>query len=287
MKKSIEAEHVAKIVRALDKPLWCSAYYSNFKYGLCQPMCSECETCGRKCDGKVICEHPGWTSNPKPANINMSPWITPISELLPEIEIWTATSDNKWCLKLYYVHDVHQVRSMWQRIRQCWVALTENTPIWPSALWFQVWILRNAGIRTWHSKMVNPTSPETLYNIEKDWIALENFLSHKLEQQAAHDAKIANTTCHRAFLMCSMLAIYAGLISDHMRTWLNTPKGTFDATTEPEVLLIEKFISQMRDFDYRKPIRPVSVCKTDSWPSRLEYPCFSDRWTQMPSGHDL
>ena len=121
-----------------------------------------------------------------------------------------------------------------------------------------------------------------MYNIEKDWIALENFLSHKLEQQAAHDTKIANTTCHRAFLMCSMLAIYAGLISDHMRTWLNTPKGTFDATTEPEVLLIEKFISQMRDFDYRKPIRPVSVCKTDSWPSRLEYPCFSDRWTQMP-----
>ena len=79
-----------------------------------------------------------------------------------------------------------------------------------------------------------------------------------------------------------MLAIFAKLIADHMRTWFDTPQGTFDATKEPDVIMIEKFVAQMREFKYRDPIRPVETSMIDRWAPRNEFPTTSHRWTQMP-----
>ena len=264
------------------KPIWCSTYNAHFMYGHCQPLNQFCNVCNRASDGRTTCDHPNLQTSTKPATFNMSPWITPISELLQEIEIWTATSENTWCLKLFFVEDIFRVRTMWQRMRQTWVALTQDTKIWPSSLWFQVWLLRNSGVRTWKNQSINPLTPEALYNVEKDWIALDLFLGKKPEQQAAHDIMIGEQTEHKIFLLCSMLAIFAKLIADHMRTWFDTPQGTFDATNEPEVIMLEKFVAQMREFKYRDPIRPVEATWIDRWAPRNVFPTTSHRWTQMP-----
>ena len=85
-----------------------------------------------------------------------------------------------------------------------------------------------------------------------------------------------------------MLAIFAKLMADHMSTWFDTPQGTFDRTwfdmlrNEPEVIMLEKFVAQMREFKYRDPIRPVETSWIDRWAPRNVFPTTSHRWTQMP-----
>ena len=219
----------------------------------------------------------------------MSPFVSPFPELWSEIEIWTATTDAEWCLKLFYIEDIHKVRTMWQRMRQHWVVLTRDAKIWPSALWYSIWLLSNLGIRTWKDGIINPALPDSLQRTQEDWKRLDDFLLKKLEQQAAHDVKIGSEIEHRAFLLTSMLAIHAGNIKNHLLTWTDSDEAgghdiSCEANVDSEARNIQLFKEKMSASIYRTPLRPVSVPRIEEWEARRYPPLIAaERWAQMPS----
>ena len=223
------------------------------------------------------------TGTDKPAPLCMSPWVSPFPELWSEVEIWTATTNAEWCLKLFYIEDIHKVRAMWHRMRQHWVVLTKDAKIWPSALWFSAWLLHDLGIRAWKDGNINPAFPDSLQRMQEDWKRLDDFLKKKLEQQAAHDMKIGTEIEYRAFLLTSMLAIQASNIKHHMMTWTDSDEGDYRDLRDLEVAQIQIFRTDMNASVYREPLRPVSVPRINDWEPRPSRPLVTaDRWAQMP-----
>ena len=219
----------------------------------------------------------------KPAPASMTPFVSPFPEISPEIELWTATTDHQWCLKLYYVEDIFKVRGMWQKLRQLWITMTLDGNYWPPSLWFSAWLLSELGIRAWKGEQVSLQAPDSLQRVQNDWRELDKFLQRKLEQQAAHDIKVGMEVEHRAFLLCSMLAILANIIKQQMPTWTYTTSGK--SFEEEDVALIQEFAAKMNKSDYRDPIRPISMVRIQDWQRRQEPPMSADyarRWAQMP-----
>ena len=251
------------------------------KCGPCTPLLGECLCCKKPVNGRTTCT--GSKDIPHPP-YNMSPWMTPFPELQSQIELWTVTVDNEWCLRLYWVDEVKEIRDKWQVIRLLWNNInSDSPPFYPSAIWFPVWMYCHTGKKFWKQ---TSHSSEVLGKMLDSWRDLDDMLTLKIKEK--QDTSLSCTIEARAFLLTSMIAILEPHILTHMKYWLLTPKGTVSTDVDPLLLGIRDLQKAIPP-KYANPVRPEEIPPIYEWRRRAGA-APTKAWTQMmfvhrPDGH--